>query len=280
MSASGSSPPRVTAVVLGMHRSGTSVLAGMLHRLGVNMGTGQRGDAWIGKHWSNPQGHFENPRFVDLDRRILGLGVSEIKVPPFWDQIAARRTLFSAQVGRLVRTSEAPQWGFKDPWAVLAIEAYLPFLHKPRFVLCHRPADEIARSMERRDGVPASETVGLVELFERRLSAFRADHPDFSYGSFELKSVNQDPMGTVRQLVKFLALEPNEAQERFAAALVLPEPELRREARRLAARELGQFYGYVGWLLRRDLPLGGGRVREDLFHSIPREFVQTFKAAL
>lgn len=55
-----------TVIILGMHRSGTSIIAGVLHTLGVYMG-----NKFIGAHWSNLLGHFENIEFVRLNDKIL-----------------------------------------------------------------------------------------------------------------------------------------------------------------------------------------------------------------
>ena len=50
-----------TVVILGMHRSGTSLTAGILHLLGVNMG-----DRLLPADKFNAQGYFENQIILDL----------------------------------------------------------------------------------------------------------------------------------------------------------------------------------------------------------------------
>ena len=57
-----------TVVVLGMHRSGTSMIASILNKLGVSMGK-----VMLGKTPSNPLGHFEDKDFYNLNRKILKL---------------------------------------------------------------------------------------------------------------------------------------------------------------------------------------------------------------
>jgi len=53
-------------VVLGMHRSGTSAVAGCLERLGICMGRRLApGDEW------NPGGYFEDRDLVELNDRLL-----------------------------------------------------------------------------------------------------------------------------------------------------------------------------------------------------------------
>ena len=53
-------------VVLGMHRSGTSAMAGVLQRLGVDLGSRLTpGDA------DNPKGYWEHTELVDIHDRLL-----------------------------------------------------------------------------------------------------------------------------------------------------------------------------------------------------------------
>jgi len=54
-------------VVLGMHRSGTSLLAGALQAQGVDFGT----RLLEGNEW-NPNGYLEHEEVVDLDDALLG----------------------------------------------------------------------------------------------------------------------------------------------------------------------------------------------------------------
>lgn len=58
-----------TVLVLGMHRSGTSLLTAGLEALGVSLGP----DLMPPDHSDNPKGYFENPRIVALNDRLLAL---------------------------------------------------------------------------------------------------------------------------------------------------------------------------------------------------------------
>ena len=52
-----------TVVVLGMHRSGTSMTSAILEKLGINMG-----DETLGPLETNPIGHFEDRMFLELNK--------------------------------------------------------------------------------------------------------------------------------------------------------------------------------------------------------------------
>src|ERR1700721_285115 len=63
-------------LVLGMHRSGTSALTGMLHHLGVALG-----ERLMPATGDNPRGYWEHTDIVDVHQKILvALGSS-------WDDI-------------------------------------------------------------------------------------------------------------------------------------------------------------------------------------------------
>ena len=62
-------------IVLGGHRSGTSCVAGIIHRLGVPLG-----EHLLGPGVGNPVGHFEDLAFYHLHRLILG----ENRDPKAW----------------------------------------------------------------------------------------------------------------------------------------------------------------------------------------------------
>ncbi|HEY1549206.1 MAG TPA: hypothetical protein VGG28_15380, partial [Kofleriaceae bacterium] len=63
-------------VVLGMHRSGTSCIAGMIEAAGL----ASAGDAI--RNWDNARGHFEMKRAVRLDDRVLAHSGGHWLAPP------------------------------------------------------------------------------------------------------------------------------------------------------------------------------------------------------
>ena len=95
-------------IVLGIPRSGTSCVAGVLHKLGVNMGAGH----FQGNDRFNKRGYFEDLRWRLLTQKMTGRGYS-----------LRAATLTTVPKGirqgyrKLARQcSEAPLWGVKDPW--------------------------------------------------------------------------------------------------------------------------------------------------------------------
>lgn len=68
-------------VVMGFHRSGTSLAAKILHTLGVVMGDDEGKGMLIGEAVENPGGYYEDEDIIDLNARLMtraggGLGES------------------------------------------------------------------------------------------------------------------------------------------------------------------------------------------------------------
>jgi hypothetical protein len=163
-------------IVLGMHRSATSLMAKSLHQGGVYMG-----NKLIPADRGNPKGYFENIEIVRLNDAILSAaGGSWIK-PPSHEDIMA--TDFSEQIQEMLEKYRRPLWGWKDPRSLLTIEKYLPYIKNPHFVCCFRPPDSVAKSLYTREGerLPYKKGLALAKEYNKRLLTFL-----HSYGGGEL----------------------------------------------------------------------------------------------
>ena len=121
-----------------MHRSGTSLLSGVLHRLGVAL----PGEHIAADH-HNPEGYFEWRDVVDLQERLLidldrwwPSAQGCLPLPPHWLSHPATQEV-RRQLARLLRQEAAHQkgpWAIKDPrtsrllplWLELAAELDIP----------------------------------------------------------------------------------------------------------------------------------------------------------
>ncbi len=152
-----------------MHRGGTSAVAGMLHRLGVDFGP-----RLMPANADNPAGYYEHNDVVNLHDRFLGrLGVAwdDPFPPPFdgdgWPGLAPGPGLPTYQEELLAilkrdftgeaDRSPAPPWGLKDPRLCLLLPWWAPLWSaldsEPRFILVLRSPEAVAASLRRRDGV-------------------------------------------------------------------------------------------------------------------------------
>lgn len=160
-------------IVLGMHRSGTSALAGVLSRLGVDGGPSlMPADAAI-----NPKGYFEHNDIVDVHEQLLeALGSSWddcFPLPDRWWQSSVgemfRLTLL-AVLRRHFRSSAS--WFIKDPRLCRLLPLWLDMLPHlqctPNFLLALRDPGNVARSLAKRDGlsIPAGCLLWLGHMLE------------------------------------------------------------------------------------------------------------------
>ena len=108
-----------TAVVLGSARSGTSMVAGILDILGVNMNSAPNFGA------ENPKGCFEDKEIVDLTYQWCEGSLSDEEAISKFIQWVNKRT-------------GDPVWGFKSTWTHYHIDKLLPLLHNPHLVFVVR----------------------------------------------------------------------------------------------------------------------------------------------
>jgi len=149
---------RVALVVLGMHRTGTSALAGALHRLGAAAPRDRQAPRAF-----NAKGNWESRLVVRLNDRILKAGGSAWQDwSPFdADRIAPQdRAAFQAEIIEVVATEfgDAPLILLKDPRMCRLMPFWLDALRgadtDPRIILPVRHPLEAARSLLKRDGTP------------------------------------------------------------------------------------------------------------------------------
>ncbi|WP_374441022.1 methyltransferase domain-containing protein [Stella sp.] len=148
--------PRLAVVVLGMHRSGTSALAGALGALGL----AEPADPMAAQP-DNPRGFHESAGIADLNDRILAaLGLA-------WDQPAllseadgdriARRYADDADAALRRAFGDAQAILLKDPRLCLLLPLWAAALHRlgfaPRAVLAYRNPLDVAASLAARNGI-------------------------------------------------------------------------------------------------------------------------------
>lgn len=139
--------------VLGMHRSGTSLTAGLLRLLGADLGP-QDGllppDAR-----DNPKGYWERQEVNDLNNELLGrLGGSSWGPPALRAGWESSRELDDIRDrARRVLSAFDPSevWVIKDPRLSLTLPFWLPLVDRSAAVVCLRSPRDVAASLHVRD---------------------------------------------------------------------------------------------------------------------------------
>lgn len=160
--------PSGQVVVLGMHRSGTSSVAGLLARMGIAVGPDR--DLLVGA--DNPKGHYESARLHMACVRRLAAAGGDWRSPPRATPAAAIDA-FRREIGALIDEFDAQRpWLIKDPRLCLLARELLPALTRPLFVHVVRDPLAVAASLAARDGIAPSEALALWERYTR--DAFEA----------------------------------------------------------------------------------------------------------
>jgi hypothetical protein len=154
--------PRPIVVLLGMHRSGTSLCSHVLSVLGVDMADKLAGPGSEVISSDNARGYWERWEIVGFHDRILAhfnrgyfSPFHDLPLPAGWwadpDVAAVRREI----VGFLEKRMCETRFGFKDPRTIRLLPLWQQIFDdlnlSPQFVLCLRNPAEVARSLSVRE---------------------------------------------------------------------------------------------------------------------------------
>lgn len=195
---------RTAIFVLGMHRSGTSLISGLLRVLGVELGPDS--DLVPPSH-INEKGFFEHVALnginVEIMNRFGGQWYAPPDLPPGWENgesLADLRKraedLIQAHFGR------TPLWGFKDPRSCITF----PFWRKVvkgrmKVVIVGRNPMDSSRSLQDAQRILASEAAEL--WFKHMVSAFLSSHGLPRHVVFYADCL-EDPQSEIRRLASFV----------------------------------------------------------------------------
>lgn len=137
-------------IILGMHRSGTSLLARCLALLGVDLGPD---DHLLPATKFNPTGFWEHEAVVTLNDEILatfgGTWRDLPALPDGWERDTRLDPLREKAAAILAADFAGREsWGFKDPRTCITLPFWKPLLPVARYVLCLRNPADVAHSLE------------------------------------------------------------------------------------------------------------------------------------
>lgn len=153
--------------IIGMHRSGTSMITGILHKCGLELGK----NLLMGAR-DNPKGHFESLKFIRINNEILFHNGGRWHTPPskykLYPDIKKKMRQFVKEFD--------PQKiaGFKDPRVCLTFPLWYQVIHPEpiKVVIVVRPFRAIAYSLRKRNGFNIAKGERLADQYIR--SAFAA----------------------------------------------------------------------------------------------------------
>ncbi len=184
-------------VVLGMHRSGTSCVAGLLQLLGAHAGMP---GAFLRNPSENPRGFVERNDLHMACVAALRRRGGDWSVPLGWDESALPAA--RAQLRRdwepiaLELAAQAP-WLIKEPRLCLLYGEIADCVAQPVFVHVVRAPTAVAASVRRRDGLTAAHALALWEHYNLAAAALAAGGPAVVV---DYHALLQQPRSQVRRL--------------------------------------------------------------------------------
>src|SRR6516225_3897102 len=205
---------RPIALVLGIHRSGTSLCSHILSALGVDMADKIPGPGATSPVPSNPRGHWERWEIVEFHDRILGLfnrdylgRFHDFALPVAWwadPRVAQiRREIVAFLEGRM----GDGYFGFKDPRTVRLMPVWYQIFNElklaPKLVLCLRNPAQIGRSLNAREGLDPE--TGEYRWLVHMIDFFRYTSK-YDICTVEYEEWFSNPSVNIKKLQKFLDL--------------------------------------------------------------------------
>jgi len=159
-------------IVLGMHRSATSLIAKGLREEGVFMG-----NRILEPNEHNKEGYWEDLDFLYLNKRILEAAGGSWDNPPTEEAILNVKNKFKVEILRKVqaRKNSFKMWGWKDPRTILTIKLFLPYIQRPHFICCFRGAVDVANSLAKVGDVSFEKGLELADIYNNRLLKFMGE---------------------------------------------------------------------------------------------------------
>ena len=157
---------KIAICILGMHRSGTSALAGLVETLGFNFG-----NALLESSFDNPRGYYENKLVLRLNEAILddlGFRWDTISALPYnWKQSIAYDKYLKQAIDILISEfGQASRIALKDPRFCFLFplweEALRQCGYKIKLLHTVRPSINILQSLKKRNGFDANKSKLLI----------------------------------------------------------------------------------------------------------------------
>lgn len=209
----------VTVCVIGMHRSGTSLLMRLLNLAGVALGPAGR---LAPAAEDNPRGFWEHEGLREINDDLLALfgGTWMILpvLPPDWQRDPRLEPLRERAREVIARDfSGAGLRGFKDPRTSLLTSFWRELLPgRAAWIVAVRNPLEVADSLKRRNGLPSVLAEDLWCAYTR--SALRETRPD-ERSIVHYERLLEQPVEEVARLVRELRLEAPPPSAAAAAAM-------------------------------------------------------------
>jgi hypothetical protein len=193
-----------TFCIAGMHRSGTSMVAKLLHACGMFLGPE---DELSQPVVDNPAGYFEHPSFLKLNEDILAQFGGRWNEPPLlapgWESSNELDALFE-RAEKLLSQSRRRYWGWKDPRTSLTLPFWKRLIPDLKVVICARSPVEVMHSLIVRGNSQRSTQFQLWLAYYRELLSATSSE---NYLVTHYRSYFQNSRAELRRVLDWLGAE-------------------------------------------------------------------------
>lgn len=185
-------------IVLGMHRSGTSVFTGILNKMGLPLG-----ERLMRPSRDNPKGYFENMDFFYFNEKVLrGCNASWNNVTNITEEKLLKEEYKTMLKTILKKYSEHKIFGVKDPRICVLLPLYEKVCEELgidiEYVLITRNRNSVIKSIRKRDGYNKELVSNLIDSY-LKLPLQKDTKLRLSY-----EDIIDNPEGTVENILKSL----------------------------------------------------------------------------
>lgn len=206
--------------ILGMHRSGTSAVAGIL-----NIAGGWVGET-LGPAKDNPKGFFENKEFMRINRRLLRVNGGRWDDPP---NIIEFKDIKSRMVKFLESLPKDKVIILKDPRAALTFHLWHKLIPGDdiRIINVKRNSEAIAKSLQKRNKFSLDKGLSLTRYYNTEIAMnLLAVKRDYIYTIHFTELFSDYRRILIEDMIKITSL-PELTQKRWNKIEKFIEPKLR-----------------------------------------------------
>src|SRR5215213_8831935 len=260
------SPQSRPVAIVGMHRSGTSMVAKLLQQAGLNLG--DEGDL-MPPAAENPEGFYEHLGFVRLNDEVLNVAGAGWDCPPAagfdWDDEALDP--FRARARHIAAPlQERLPWGWKDPRTSLTLPFWRGAFGPLRTIVVVRNPLEVVTSLHRRNAFSTALGLTLWQIYLERV--LEQSSPDerlvTHYDSYFL-----EPDREIARVLHYLGLDLSQDLQALKTGAI---PELRHHRKTVSDLYEHEFpIDVIDLYLRlcREAGWVEGNTEAGVFNSVP-----------
>lgn len=222
-------------LVVGMHRSGTSVVSGMLSKLGVGFGRNL-----LGATYANPDGHYEDKQIIKINEEILMSAGGSWDAPPTCEKIKVAFNKRKEEIRRYLRSEGSKEsgayFGVKEPRISLMLPMYVDMLGDVKIIYVVRDEEDVASSIKKRNKIGLRYGVKLCRYYNKKIDS-SLKKSKFDHLVIDYEALKASPHKVIEDIVSFLGLEVSESRKSEVSDFVKGKEVLRDRSQELKEQD-------------------------------------------